>query len=59
MINLEKFNRKSASLPPLRRSVPVPYFHPLFEFFHIPPSWGGNQNLLPSPLKKTGDPNYE
>ena len=26
--------------------------------FSVPPSRGGNRNLLPSPFKKAGDPNY-
>ena len=52
-------NRKSYSPPSpgtlLRRSATAPYFHPILKICHISPSWGGNQNLLPSPLKNRGD----
>ena len=55
MINLENtFKEKSQSPPILRRPAPAPEFHPLFYIFQIPPSGGGNQNLLLSPLKKKG-----
>ena len=36
----------------LREPAPAPYFHPLFLIFQIPPSWGGNQNLLAPTLKR-------
>ena len=36
----------------LRGPAPAPYFHPLFLIFQIPPSGGGNQNLLPPTLKR-------
>ena len=52
MKNLEKLNRKSAS------PAPAPYFNLLFLFFRFPPSGGGNQNLLPPPLKRVGGANY-
>ena len=47
--------RKSVSPPPiLRRPAPALYFHSLCLIFQIPPSGGGNQNLLPSPFKEGG-----
>ena len=57
MINLEKINRKSVSPLLLRGIAPALYFHPLLLIFQIPPSGGGNQNLLSLVLKKSG-PNY-
>ena len=70
MINLEKSKyekcQSPTSLPAhthtptlLRESASAPYFHPLFLIFQIPPSGGGNQNLLPPALKQGGrGPNY-
>ena len=52
MINLEKIKQEKCRPSLLRRPAPAPYFHPLFLIFQIPPSGEGNQNSLPSPLKK-------
>ena len=59
MINVEKSKKGKCQPPPstpiLRRPAPTPYYHPLFKLFHIRPSGGGNQGLLPSPtFKKEG-----
>ena len=51
---MKKLNRKTASSPLLRRPDPASYFHFLFKIFHIPPSRGGNQNLLPRFKRKGG-----
>ena len=74
MIKLEKIKYQKCQPPPpppsphththtfLRGPAPAPYFHPLFLIFQIPPSGGGNQNLLPPTLKRAergrGGPNY-
>ena len=60
MINLEKNKWKSASPLLLRRSAPVPYFHPFLKFFSPPPPPPGEVIKIYSPLpfKKEGGANY-
>ena len=38
--------------PPFKKTCPYTSFPPLFFNFSDPPSWGGNINLLPPPLKR-------
>ena len=42
----------------LKRTCPCTILPPLFKIFQIPPSGKGNQNLLPSPLKRGRGLNY-
>ena len=42
----------------LKRTCPCTILPPLFKIFQIPPSGEGNQNLLPSPLKRGRGLNY-
>ena len=41
IITLEKLFTKSAQMPPLKRPIPLLYFHHLFKIYQIPPSEGG------------------
>ena len=60
MINLKKIKQEKCQLPPFKKTCPCTILPtPFFNFQDPPPSGGGNQNLLPSPLKRgEGGPNY-
>ena len=60
MINLEKIKQEKCEPPPhpFKKNGPCTIiFHLHFSIFQIPPSEGGNQNLL-TPFKKMGGLKY-
>ena len=53
-MNLEKSEYEKCQPLLVRRHAPAPYFHSPFFKIQILSSGEGNQNLLPTPLKKGG-----